>query len=530
MSGSFGGLQRLAEFAARQIGQGFRPGAEIVVFVGEIGLLADDANRESPGAPALADAGIEHRRFAARIGADDQQSVGALDAGNGRIEQVACPAPCRLKHRAVLARVDIGAAKSRHQILEREQVFDRREIAGDGADALAVRRLHLGGDGGKGFLPGRRLQAAVHAQIGLVEPLGAQSVDHMAGLVGNPFLIHVVIAARQDAHHLAPARVDADRRSERIHHVDRLGLGQLPGPRREGIRLGGERADRAEIDHVALQLRGHRLLEIGGDLHVLAAADGAELGHAGDFGGKADAARALDAARHDGLDQRADIFVLDRALVLLIAAGVDAIGHRLVLQIAFAALIANRTIERMVDQQEFHHAFARLLHHRRLGADDFGRAVAVGRQVLDAHSAGGLRLRYPRDFDQAHAAIPGDREAFVEAEARNFRTRGFARLEQRVLRRDVDLFAVDNKLGHFSQVFSSVEAAPSSLLNVLVLAAPVVAFGGRPSGVPAGMVRQIGDHSRRRVTLAQTEDRAFAARLISGPFRCRPPEPAMVAP
>ena len=38
---------------------------------------------------------------------------------------------------------------------------------------------------------------------------------------------------------------------------------------------------------------------------------------------------------------------------------VDAIGHRLVLQIALAALIADRAIERMVDQQELHHAFAR---------------------------------------------------------------------------------------------------------------------------------------------------------------------------
>ena len=59
----------------------------------------------------------------------------------------------------------------------------------------------------------------------------------------------------------------------------------------------------------------------------------------------------------------ADIFVLDRALVLGEAAGIDAVGHRLILQIALAALIADRAIERMVDQQKLHHAFARLLHH-----------------------------------------------------------------------------------------------------------------------------------------------------------------------
>ena len=51
--------------------------------------------------------------------------------------------------------------------------------------------------------------------------------------------------------------------------------------------------------------------------------------------------------------------------------------HRLILQIALAALIADRAIERMIDQQEFHHAFARFFDQRRLGVDDFGRAVLV---------------------------------------------------------------------------------------------------------------------------------------------------------
>ena len=51
-------------------------------------------------------------------------------------------------------------------------------------------------------------------------------------------------------------------------------------------------------------------------------------------------------------------------------------------------------------------------------------------------------------FDQAHAAIAGDRQPLVEAEARNFRARRLARLQQRVFRRNVDLFAVDDELGH----------------------------------------------------------------------------------
>src|SRR5262249_43807797 len=52
------------------------------------------------------------------------------------------------------------------------------------------------------------------------------------------------------------------------------------------------------------------------------------------------------------------------------------------------------------------------------------------------------------ELDQAHATVAGNREALMEAEARDLRARGLARLQQRVVRRDVDLFAVDDELGH----------------------------------------------------------------------------------
>ena len=114
-------------------------------------------------------------------------------------------------------------------------------------------------------------------------------------------------------------------------------------------------------------------------------------GHAGDFGHEADAARAQDAAVHRGLDQRAEIFVLDRALVLAEAALIDAVGHGLVLQIAFAALIADRAIERMIDQQKLHHAFARLAHHRRARAHL--RRFTLRARPAVAHAPGAARHR-----------------------------------------------------------------------------------------------------------------------------------------
>ena len=56
-----------------------------------------------------------------------------------------------------------------------------------------------------------------------------------------------------------------------------------------------------------------------------------------------------------------DIFVFDGALVLVRSESESsAVRHRLILQIALAALVADRAVERMVDQQEFHRALARL--------------------------------------------------------------------------------------------------------------------------------------------------------------------------
>src|SRR5262249_143565 len=217
---------------------------------------------------------------------------------------------------------------------------------------------------------------------------------------------------------------DADGRAERVHDVDRFRFVELPRTRGKRIRLGRERADRAKIDHVALQLGRHGLFEIGRDFRVFAAADGAELRYARHLGDEPHTARAVNAAVHDGLDENTNVFVLDRALVLLETAGIDTVGHGLILQIAFPALIADRTIERVVDQQEFHHAFACFAHHRRL-REDLGRlAVRPRPAVPNTPGARGHRFGRALELDQAHAAIARDGQPLMETEPRNFRTRG----------------------------------------------------------------------------------------------------------
>ncbi len=172
---------------------------------------------------------------------------------------------------------------------------------------------------------------------------------------------------------------------------------------------------------------------------------------------KPDAARALDAARHEGLDEGAEIFLLDGALVLAVAAAVEAVIHRLVLQIALAALVADGAIERMIDEQELHYAFARLPDERRIGMDDRGGAVTVRPQIADIHGAGRHRLRDAADLHEAHAAVTRDGQPLMVTEARDLRSRLLAGLEQGDAVLDFDLLAVDIQLGHF---FPSLRLRP----------------------------------------------------------------------
>ena len=82
-------------------------------------------------------------RLAARVRADDQQRVGALDAGDGGVEQIGRPAPVRIERRAVLAGIEVLAAEPRHQVLQREHLLDRGEVAGDGADPVGLAAFTL---------------------------------------------------------------------------------------------------------------------------------------------------------------------------------------------------------------------------------------------------------------------------------------------------------------------------------------------------------------------------------------------------
>ena len=100
----------------------------------------------------------------------------------------------------------------------------------------------------------------------------------------------------------------------------------------------------------------------------------------------------------------------DGAFVLSKPAAIAAIGHRLVLQVAFAALVTDGAIKGVVDEQELHHPFAGFLDHRRVGEELRRSAFGSRAQVFDVLRAGSDGLgRAAFDLDQTHSAVSGHR-------------------------------------------------------------------------------------------------------------------------
>ena len=187
--------------------------------------------------------------------------------------------------------------------------------------------------------------------------------------------------------------------------------GQLPGAGTISERLRRQRADRAQVDDVTREFRIDRAAHERDDLGVLAAPDHAQLHDARNLLPESHAARAVDAARHVGRYQGPEVLVHHDALFFLVARPAAAVPHREVLQLALAALIADRAIERMVDEQEFHHALLR--GHRLLRVRPHFHAVG------DRRRTGRKGLGRLFHLHQTHATVGGDREFPVVTEMRH---------------------------------------------------------------------------------------------------------------
>ena len=149
------------------------------------------------------------------------------------------------------------------------------------------------------------------------------------------------------------------------------GLLDVPGPGAEAVGVAGQRPDRAEVGDVAVEGRDVGAVVEGADEGAVAALEQLQLLVLGDLLAEADAAVAEDAALAVDRDQRRELDrLLEVALVVDEAALARAPAHRDVLQRAFAAFVADRAVERVVDEEELDHRALRVLDLVGAGVDD----------------------------------------------------------------------------------------------------------------------------------------------------------------
>ena len=101
---------------------------------------------------------------------------------------------------------------------------------------------------------------------------------------------------------------------------------------------------------VTAQLARQELGDVRPNFGLIAATGDAHVLHARNFRGKSHAARAVNATRHYRLHERTELLILDRALVLGEPRAVASEDVALILQLALPALIANRAIQRVIDE------------------------------------------------------------------------------------------------------------------------------------------------------------------------------------
>ena len=192
-----------------------------------------------------------------------------------------------------------------------------------------------------------------------------------AALVAQPAPVdRVDVDARRSAGpRCARTAIEMRQPTEQPWQVDSV-VSRSHGPGLEAVGSRGERADRADLHGVAAEVRGERLVGEGVDLGVVAPVDEVDQRVAGHVLGEPGAAVAEDAALTVEEHQVAD---RDRLLVVALlldeAALARAVGHGLVLERALAALVADRAVERVVDEEELEDAVLGLLGDRGLGVD-----------------------------------------------------------------------------------------------------------------------------------------------------------------
>ena len=236
----------------------------------------------------------------------------------------------------------------------------------------------------------------------------------VSSVITHPPVVDLEIFSWQEAFDIAIERFDLDVTATSAAATNGVPSVHVPDSGFELEVLGDQRTHGADVHRVA----GHGVVDGDPRKHIDHCA--VSTFHHTQFAGTADlitepyAPCTNDAAIAPDRDGRSQFFGMADVLVLDEATAVRSVGVGVILQDAFAGLVANRAIERMVDQLEFHD-----------GVPRFDGHVAVSfdfQPVRDSFGTGDDRLGRAIALDHADAAIAGDGETRVVTEIGDIHT------------------------------------------------------------------------------------------------------------
>ena len=358
----------------------------------------------------------QHRLLLGRIDAGQHDDVGLLHVANG-----AQPARVSLHGRSAAVIDVIAAHQPAHQFLQQVGRLVAQLGRADGAHRS--RTLHVGREGQSLRYQGQRLIPAGLAQLAALvvanHRLGqalrrVHEGVHEAALVADPLVVDGHVLAGHDPAQLVNARVQPHVAALRAVRTDGVGALQLPRPVAEAADAVGQCAHRTEIDNVAAGLGVHRLLREEVDHRLAAAVEQAELRLVLPLFQVTDAAPTDDAAllvQHDQIADRVALLLVGLDLLELGRAG--AVLERLVLQWALAAFVADRAVQRVVDEDELQRVLTSL----------YGGLAGIAELQALGHADGAGRDDHPAAahvlLHQAHTARAQRVQLGVRAEHRD---------------------------------------------------------------------------------------------------------------
>ena len=221
------------------------------------------------------------------------------------------------------------------------------------------------------IFPTRGFQSAVAPDERLAHALGVVSeIKTEASFRAQEFAVDAGMIPIVSAKNFIVAHAKGRLATVRTVRARIRNIFHFPRPRLITVSSARERADWANIDAHAALFASQLARFVRQNHGIHAARTNAQRLHVHAFIANAHAAEAQNAPRRIVINQRRPFFFRVMQFFFIEAAVVQPVAKSHVLQFALAALVANRTIERMIRKQELDHVLACFVNLRRIGLNN----------------------------------------------------------------------------------------------------------------------------------------------------------------